>query len=60
MEIKRFPLGFLWTNCYLLWDEDGAAFVVDPGGDPKEVMGFIDAWARRSSHGDRTAPEDFS
>lgn len=40
MEIKRFPLG-LWTNCYLLWDEDGAAFVVDPGGDPKEVMDFI-------------------
>ena len=42
MEIKRFPLGFLWTNCYLLWDEDGAAFVVDPGGDPKEVMDFIE------------------
>lgn len=43
MEIKRFPLGFLWTNCYLVWDEGGDAFVVDPGGDPTEVVDFIES-----------------
>lgn len=41
MEYKRFPLGPLWTNGYLLWDEKGTAFFVDPGGDPSEVIDFI-------------------
>ena len=32
MQIKRFPLGMLWTNCYLIWDGENNGFVVDPGG----------------------------
>ncbi len=41
MNIRRFPLGSLWTNGYLLWDSRGKAFFVDPGGDPREVLDFI-------------------
>ena len=41
MSYKRFPLGALWTNGYLFWDEGGKAFFIDPGGDAKEVLGFI-------------------
>lgn len=41
MHIKRFPLGMLWTNCFLIWDEDCNGFVVDPGGPAQEVLDFI-------------------
>ncbi len=41
MKRKRFPLGSLWTNGYLFWDDDGVAFFVDPGGDPEEVISWI-------------------
>lgn len=41
MHIKRFPLGMLWTNCFLIWDDDGNGFVVDPGGPAQEVVDFI-------------------
>lgn len=42
MKQKRFALGALWTNCYLVWDGSGEAIVVDPGGDAAEVADFID------------------
>ncbi len=41
MNIKRFPLGALWTNCYLIWDDKGDGFIVDPGGPAEEVEDFI-------------------
>src|SRR6056297_2147628 len=41
MNIRRFALGPLWTNGYLLWDREGQAVMVDPGGDPSEVVSFI-------------------
>lgn len=37
MQYKRFPLGGLWTNGYLFWDEGKEAFFVDPGGDAREI-----------------------
>lgn len=42
MEDKRFPLGSLWTNGFLIWDENKKGFFVDPGGDPEEVLSFIE------------------
>ncbi|PIE54184.1 MAG: MBL fold metallo-hydrolase [Dethiosulfovibrio peptidovorans] len=42
MEWKRFPLGLLWTNGYLLWGQDKVGFFVDPGGDPREVVQWIE------------------
>lgn len=41
MDYKRFPLGPLWTNGYLFWDKGGAAFFVDPGGDPEDVINWV-------------------
>lgn len=40
MEYRRFAMGALWTNAYLIWDEDGIAILVDPGGDPSEALDF--------------------
>ena len=42
MNYKRFPLGALWTNGYLFWDDDTKeAFFVDPGGKTKAVKKFL-------------------
>jgi len=42
MQYKRFPLGALWTNGYLFWDDEtGDAFFIDPGGNPKDVLNFM-------------------
>jgi len=40
MRITTYPLGPLDTNCHIL-DHGGRALVVDPGGDPTEVLGFL-------------------
>ncbi|GHV45653.1 MBL fold metallo-hydrolase [Synergistales bacterium] len=40
MNYKRFPLGGLWTNGYLFYDDNGDAFFIDPGGDAREVFDF--------------------
>lgn len=42
MQIKRFPLGMLWTNCYLVWNKSGDAVLVDPGGPTAEVRAFLE------------------
>jgi glyoxylase-like metal-dependent hydrolase (beta-lactamase superfamily II) len=39
--VKRFPLGGLWTNGYLVFDEEGSAIFVDPGGDVQEVRDYM-------------------
>lgn len=42
MNYKRFPLGALWTNGYLFWDDDTReAFFIDPGGDTSDVTDFL-------------------
>jgi glyoxylase-like metal-dependent hydrolase (beta-lactamase superfamily II) len=41
MKIKRFALGPLWTNCYLIWDTNNDGIVVDPGGPSEEVEKFM-------------------
>lgn len=41
MQIKTFPLGPLETNCHVL-SHDGKAVVVDPGGDPAEVLSYLE------------------
>ncbi len=42
MRIRRFPLGMLWTNGYLVTDSRGHGVFVDPGGDPGEVLEIIE------------------
>ena len=42
MHCKRFPLGALWTNGYLFWDDETKeAFFVDPGGNTEDVQAFM-------------------
>jgi len=42
VTIKTFNLGPLQTNCYVLAD-DKKAVVIDPGGDPAEVVDYLKA-----------------
>lgn len=44
MQYKTFPLGALWTNGYLFWDDETReAFFVDPGGNTQDVTDFMTA-----------------
>lgn len=42
MDYKRFNLGSLGTNCYLLWS-GRAAGIIDPGGPVEELIQFIES-----------------
>ncbi|MDQ7031526.1 MAG: MBL fold metallo-hydrolase [Desulfonauticus sp.] len=41
LKVKIFTLGPLGTNCYVLFS-DQKAVVIDPGGDPEEVISFLE------------------
>lgn len=41
MEIRVFPLGPLETNCYVVVN-DKKALVIDPGGDPAPILGYLE------------------
>lgn len=41
MKIKRFALGALWTNCYVISDAASEGIVIDPGGPAAEVEEYI-------------------
>lgn len=44
MNYKYFPVGALWTNCYIFWDDfSKQAFCVDPGGNTQEVRDFLNS-----------------
>ena len=47
VSCKRFPLGGLWTNGYLFFggtadSDEKTAFFVDPGGDVREVLEYLE------------------
>lgn len=39
MEIRTIPVGELETNCYLAWEEDKQAVVIDPGAEAGRILG---------------------
>lgn len=43
MDIKSFPVGALWTNCYVVYNDSRDAIIVDPGGSMGEVREFLTA-----------------
>jgi glyoxylase-like metal-dependent hydrolase (beta-lactamase superfamily II) len=42
MKFKIFPLGPLFVNTVLLWDESRKAMLVDPAGDLTDVINAVD------------------
>lgn len=42
MRIKRFALGMLMTNCYVVYSDTKDAIVVDPGGPAAELKDFME------------------
>lgn len=42
MKIKKFEVGPLFVNCYVLYDEDTReAILIDPGDEPDLILDFI-------------------
>ena len=42
MKIKIYQVGYLGTNCYLVWDEaSGEAMVIDPGANDPAVQNGV-------------------
>jgi len=43
MKIKKLVVGPLQANCYVVWDRaGGSAAIIDPGGDPEEIISVVD------------------
>ncbi len=43
MNIKTFVVGPVSTNCYVIYDDNGTAAIVDPGDNAPELLAFIDS-----------------
>ena len=43
MEIRTLPVGQLDTNCYIVWEADGQAVVIDPGAQAGRILDEADA-----------------
>jgi len=41
MERKVMPLGAIGANCVILWEDPGAAWIVDPGASPEAIIAFL-------------------
>ena len=50
MKVSVFPVGAYLTNCYIAYDENSNAVVVDPGMCPDELISFISENALDVSH----------
>lgn len=42
MERKIMPLGAIGANCVILWEDPGAAWIVDPGASPEAIAAFME------------------
>lgn len=43
MNYRCFPVGALATNCYLLWDQQGNALLIDPGDNASALLQSLKA-----------------
>lgn len=42
MEYKTIPTGPIDANCTILWEDPGAAWIVDPGADAADLIAFCE------------------
>jgi len=42
MTIRSLSVGPLGTNCYIVWDQNGIAAVIDPGDEASRIMKTLD------------------
>ena len=43
MKIECLPVGYLRANCYVVSDEETKkAAVIDPGGNPEKILGYLE------------------
>jgi glyoxylase-like metal-dependent hydrolase (beta-lactamase superfamily II) len=51
MKIKKFEVGPLLVNCYLIYDEtEKEGFLIDPGDEPGLIVDFINKESLRIKH----------
>ena len=43
MNMKRLTVGAFEVNCYVIWDQDRNALVLDPGANPERIQQVIEA-----------------
>ena len=41
MEYKKLPLGLLATNCYILWNAQKEAFIIDPSAEADRIEAVL-------------------
>lgn len=41
MNLKQLVLGELDTNCYVVWDDEGNALIIDPADQPTEILAVV-------------------
>ena len=42
MTVKCLPVGYLRANCYIVSDDEaGLCAVIDPGGEPEKILGYL-------------------
>ncbi len=42
IEYKTITVGALETNCYIIFDRENNAIIIDPGGEPEKIYRFIE------------------
>lgn len=44
LEIKKLTVGQMQSNCYIVWDEDRNAIIIDPGDDADYIISKISSF----------------
>ena len=42
MNIRTVTVGYLETNCYVVYDDHGDGVIIDPGADAKQILHTVD------------------
>lgn len=42
MNVEMLTLGPIATNCFIIWNDQGQALVIDPGSEPDQIEAFLE------------------